>query len=107
MVEMNVESLLERVKGMNSSEILPPQDIGENKKEVVGININHKTKTLSIIVHTEPKEFPDGKRPIGYEPEDSKTVTFSFNQLMWLAPRLEGYRSFLGVENGYEKHGGK
>jgi hypothetical protein len=75
---------------MSSCEILPPVEV-EGKLEVVGIATNYKNKTITISCHTQPKE-----RPPGFEPDDYKSVTFSYGQLKWLSQRLPDMKQ---VEN--------
>ena len=81
-------------------EIIPPVD-KNGRTSVVGISygidesitISHYTK---LIGETDNEKIRN--------PEDYKSITIPIEQLKWLAPRLNGLRQFLKIEDGYEQN---
>ena len=102
---MNVESMLEKLKGMDNCEILPPL-VSDGIERVICITTNNKKRTLTITYNECLERNGDDKykSPNYYKTEQ---ITIPMQMLSWFAPRIDGYRSFLGVENSYEKYGGK
>lgn len=94
--------VLEKLKSMDNSEILPPLVL-DGIERVIIITTDNKKRTLTI-TYSECLERTGGdkyKSPNYYKIEQ---ITIPIQMLSWFAPRLDGYRSFLGVKNGYEEH---
>tara|TARA_R110000868_G_scaffold7299_1_gene39834 strand:- start:220 stop:480 length:261 start_codon:yes stop_codon:yes gene_type:complete len=84
---------------MSSYEIIPPVE-KDGRTSIVGIAIND-SGAITISHHTNLVGETDKEKL--REPEDFKSVTFPIEQLKWLAPRLEGVRQFLKIEDGYKQ----
>lgn len=92
---------MEAIKTEGSSfEILPPMEIN-GRQSVVGINIHYGKRLISINHKTNTIGETDKEKL--RNPEDFKAVTISFDQLKWLAPRLEGMRKHLGIPSGWDE----
>lgn len=79
-----------------------PPFIIDGRRSIVNFGINYDKKIMTISHHTLAENETNNEKI--RHPEDVKTVSFPFEHLMWLAPRLEGMRQHLGIESGYEKY---
>lgn len=95
----NLTALLNNPQGV-SIEPLPPF-VKDGVNHCICIAINYKDETISIHHHTNAVDETDKEKL--RNPKDTKTLTFPFGSLMWIAPVLERHREYLKVESGYEK----
>lgn len=95
----NLKELMDNPKG-SSFEAMPPFT-KDGKIHNVCIGIHYGSRIINISHHTTDVGETDKEKI--RNPSDSTTVSFPFENLMWLAPRLDGVRQFLNIENGYDK----
>lgn len=104
MEEINFKELSEKLKQMNSSEILPPL-ISDGIEKVIGIGLNKNNNTITI-TYCECVERVGHSKYKAPEYYKTEQITMPIQLLSWLSPRLEGYRESLGIDNSFNKKTG-
>jgi len=94
-----MKELIGSKKGV-SIEAMPPF-IKDGVIHSICIGINYDKRVISISHHSNLVDETDKEKL--RNPSDSTMVLFPFDSLMWLSPRLDGCRQFLGIENGFDR----
>lgn len=105
MSNINIEELLGKIKDTGSSLDAMPPTVKNGRQHIIVIADNKDSKEITIHHHTLAEGEVDKEKI--RNPQDSKSITIPYEALTWFAPRLEGYRSSLGIENSFDKYSKK
>lgn len=97
-----LNELLGKLSASPSFEILPPIEM-DGRCRIIGVSRYPKTREIDISFYTIPIEEKDIRSSERSEIKDMKSIKIKYEDLTWLAPKLEGLREFLGIENGFDR----